>query len=151
MNHPTGTVDERLQAMVEALRGHGLKVTQQRTEIIREIIHTTDHPDVDTVHRRVRERIPAVSLDTVYRTMSALFERGLINRIMADSGRARYDGDVSRHSHFVCDTCELIIDIESSDRGGCRASDRLSDVGVVERVEVLFRGKCKHCGAEPER
>lgn len=150
MDHSVGTADERLQAMVEALRGHGLKVTTQRTEIIREIVHTKDHPDVETVYRRVRERIPAVSLDTVYRTMSALFERGLINKIMADSGRARYDADVSRHNHFVCDTCERIIDIDSSDRGGCRASDRLAEVGVVERVEVLFRGRCNHCGVEPE-
>ena len=148
MNHSVGTLDERIQTMVEALRSHGLKVTNQRTEIIREIVRTTDHPDVETVHRRVRERVPAVSLDTVYRTMSALFERGLINKIMADSGRARYDGDVSRHNHFVCDTCELIIDIDSSDRGGFRATDRLAEVGVVKRVEVLFRGKCKQCGSE---
>ena len=147
MNHSVGTLDERIQTMVEALRSHGLKVTNQRTEIIREIVRTTDHPDVETVHRRVRERVPAVSLDTVYRTMSALFERGLINKIMADSGRARYDGDVSRHNHFVCDTCELIIDIDSSDRGGFRATDRLAEVGVVKRVEVLFRGQCNQCRA----
>lgn len=147
MNHSIGTLDERIQTMVEALRSHGLKVTNQRTEIIREIVRTTDHPDVETVHRRVRERVPAVSLDTVYRTMAALCDRGLINRIMSDSGRARYDGDVTRHNHFICDVCERIIDIDSSDRGGFRATDRLAEVGVVKRVEVLFRGQCNQCRA----
>ncbi len=136
--------------MVEALRANGLKVTHQRTEIIREIVQTKDHPDVETICRRVRGRIPAVSLDTVYRTISALFERGLINRIMVDAKRARYDADVTRHNHFVCDTCGRIVDIDSTGRGGCRASDKLSEVGVVERVEVLFRGKCIHCVADQE-
>jgi len=38
-------------------------------EIFREVAQAGDHPDAEKVFQGVRERMPTVSLDTVYRTL----------------------------------------------------------------------------------
>lgn len=139
------TVEERILAMTSELRGCGMRLTRQRLEIIREIAATEEHPDVETIYSRVRQKVPSVSLDTVYRTLSALYECGTVNRMMVATGSARYDPDVSRHHHFICAECGAVVDVISSERDAFRSSDCASAIGIVERVEVYFRGICKKC------
>lgn len=122
-----------------------MRLTRQRLEIIREIAATEEHPDVETIYGMVRRRVPAVSLDTVYRTLSVLYECGVVNRMMVAAGSARYDPDVSRHHHFVCSKCGAVVDVISSERDAFRSSDCASAIGAVERVEVYFRGICREC------
>ena len=55
----------------EVLKAAGVRVTHQRLEIFREVASSTAHPDAETVFRGVRDRLPTVSLDTVYRTLVA--------------------------------------------------------------------------------
>jgi len=55
-----------------------MKVTHQRTEIFRELAAGTEHPDAETVYQRVCKRVPSISRDTVYRTLSTLETKGLI-------------------------------------------------------------------------
>jgi len=145
MDYAVSGLEQRMQDMIEELRNQKLKITHQRVEIIREIVNTKDHPDVETIFRRVKSRVPTVSLDTIYRTVSALQERGMINRIQVDSGPVRYDGDITRHHHFVCAQCGRISDIASSDREAYRSTDRFEGIGSVDKVEVLFRGTCNSC------
>ncbi|MDO8986952.1 MAG: transcriptional repressor, partial [Coriobacteriia bacterium] len=73
----------RVETMTGALRVQGLRLTHQRLEIVREIAGTDQHPDVERIYARVRERVPTVSLDTVYRTLAALVELGLVRRVVA--------------------------------------------------------------------
>lgn len=141
------TIEERILAITSELRGCGMRLTRQRLEIIREIAATEEHPDVETIYGMVRRRVPAVSLDTVYRTLSVLHECGAVNRMMVATGSARYDPDISRHHHFVCAKCGAVVNVISSERDAFRSSDCASQVGVVERVEVYFRGTCKSCQA----
>ena len=58
-----------------------MKLTHQRMEIFREVARTADHPDAQTVYERVRKRVPAVSLDTVYRNLWLLSDLGLLSTL----------------------------------------------------------------------
>jgi Fe2+ or Zn2+ uptake regulation protein len=49
------------------------------------------HPDVEAEHESVHERLPTISLDTVYRTLPSRAERWLIARVSFAAGPARYD------------------------------------------------------------
>ena len=53
-------------------------MTHQRTEVFREVAGAVDHPDAEAVDRRVRKRIPSISLDTVYRSLWLFSELGLV-------------------------------------------------------------------------
>jgi Fur family peroxide stress response transcriptional regulator len=136
----TGHRIERLKA---ACHEAGLRLTHQRMEIFREVARTGEHPDVDTVFRRVRERLPTVSHDTVYRTLSSLEEMGLIGRVDIAGGRARYDANRDAHHHFVCRICGSITDIYLDKLPAL--PEAIGNLGDVESLHVQVRGVCSNC------
>ncbi len=86
MTVPAAETERRLSVLSEALRSSGLRLTHQRLEVARELAGDDTHPDVESIYRGVRERVPTVSLDTVYRTVAALVEMGLVSRVDATAG-----------------------------------------------------------------
>lgn len=148
---PTETT-RRVESLTGALRESGLRLTHQRLEVVREIAGTDEHPDVETVYRGVRERVPTISLDTVYRTLGALAGLGLVLRVDAAGGPARYDANISRHHHFVCTRCGLVRDLESVGLDTLALPEGVPVPGTIESVEVQFKGVCAQCqppGAAP--
>jgi Fur family peroxide stress response transcriptional regulator len=137
----------RVEAMKQALRQEGLRLTHQRLEIVKEIAGTDEHPDVECIYRGVRTRVPTVSLDTVYRTLGTLAERGLISRVVATAGPARYDANTRRHHHFVCTRCGKVRDVADPGLDAIRVPRATSGFGTVETVEVQLRGVCHDCAA----
>lgn len=61
-----------------ALREAGLRVTQQRMALLSILMDAGDHPNADELLTRARNLDDSMSLATVYRTLSALEEAGLI-------------------------------------------------------------------------
>ncbi|MDY0087172.1 MAG: transcriptional repressor [Coriobacteriia bacterium] len=140
--------DRRVNEFVKALHGHGMRATHQRLEVVRQIAGTDEHPDVETVYREVRKRMPTISLDTVYRTLATLADLGLIERVTSVSGPARFDANTSRHHHFICTRCGGIRDVIDPPLDFARLERRRIEVGTVESVEVQFRGICGSCERE---
>ena len=138
----------RTSALSAALRAGGRRLTQQRLEVVREIAGTDAHPDAETVFARVRERVPTISLDTVYRSLAALADLGLIRRVTELAGPARYDANVARHHHFVCTRCGLVADIDAARLGVWTPPAHVPVPGTVESIEVQFRGICTRCRTE---
>jgi len=58
----------------------GLRITEQRRVIARVLSEVTDHPDVESLHRRVAEVDPRISIATVYRTVKLFEEAGILER-----------------------------------------------------------------------
>jgi len=142
---PQTEVARRVEELSGALRSAGFRLTHQRLEVVREVASTDAHPDAEWVFSRVRERVPTVSLDTVYRTLGTLSDLGLVNRVAGVSGAARYDANTSRHHHFVCIRCGLIRDIESSELDELGIPAPAAALGSVNGVEVRFSGVCRSC------
>jgi Fur family peroxide stress response transcriptional regulator len=137
----------RVESMAGALRASGLRLTHQRLQVVREIAGTDEHPDVETIYRRVRRRVPTISLDTVYRSLGALADLGLISRVTAVGGPARYDANLARHHHFVCTRCGLVRDVADRRLDALRPAASIALRGTVESVEVQFKGMCAECRA----
>src|SRR5437899_8352928 len=89
------------------LRARGLRLTRQR-RIILEVVRATDaHPTAAFVYRRVRRRLPRVSLATVYRNLRMLAAEGFLPE-RADEAGMRFDGNTGPHDHFTCLACRRI-------------------------------------------
>jgi Fur family transcriptional regulator, peroxide stress response regulator len=144
-------VSRRVERFVTACRQQGLKATHQRREILRELAETDEHPDVETVYTRVRRRIPAISLDTVYRTLRLLEEKGVIARVGSVIERARYDANMGRHHHFVCCACGMIGDFCSDVLDRFPVPRAVAAMGSVEGVYVELRGRCRKCEARAKK
>jgi Fur family peroxide stress response transcriptional regulator len=139
--------EEQLSVFVERCRAAGIKATHQRTEILRELAVSDGHPDVETVFRCVRRRMPAISLDTVYRTLRLFEEKGIISRVGSSRERARFDVNTDRHHHFVCTECGRIHDFTSEELDRYTAPPSVQALGEIDRVYVELRGRCRQCRA----
>ena len=138
-------VENRVKAFSGACRDLGIKATHQRAEIYRELARTEEHPDVETIYSRVRRRIPEISLDTVYRTLRLLEEKGIITRVGSLSERTRFDANTARHHHFVCTECGFVGDLYNEEWNNVRAPTEVTAMGTVNSIHVELRGLCKTC------
>jgi Fur family peroxide stress response transcriptional regulator len=143
-----GELAERLERFEQVCRGAGIKLTHQRVEIFREVAQTGDHPDAETVCRGVRERIPTVSLDTVYRALWLLGDLGLISKLGSPWQCTRFDANLSRHHHFICTECGLTRDFYSDEFDELRLPDSVRALGQVKTTHVEARGMCLECASK---
>ena len=129
----------------EICRKSGAKITHQRLEIFREIVQTVDHPDAETVFRGVRERIPTISLDTVYRTLWWLKELGLIKTLGPPRARTRFDTNLGCHHHFICTQCGLTRDFFSEKFNKLKLPESVQRIGQAKMTQVEVKGVCHQC------
>jgi len=133
------------EAATERLRAAGLRLTPQRRAVIDVLAGDTTHPLAEDVARRVSERMPGVSLSTVYKTLHEFASLGLV-RELGMAGAMRFDADSSMHAHLVCDGCNTVIDVPLTVEAQ-RAIGESAQGARLESVEVTLRGTCRGCGA----
>jgi len=138
-------IQQRLSYLTDGLKRAGAKLTHQRLEICREIAGAADHPDAETVCSRVRERVPTISLDTVYRALWLLRDLGLIGTLTTCGPSVRFDGDPTPHHHFVCTRCGTVHDFHSEELDRLRAPRAIRTQGIVQKIHVEMRGTCLRC------
>jgi Fur family peroxide stress response transcriptional regulator len=138
-------IERRVADFVSACQRQGIKATHQRLEILRELAGTEEHPDAETLYARVHDRLPTLSLDTVYRTLRLFEEKGVITRVGSIRDRARFEANTERHHHFVCTSCGKICDFYSEELNEEAAKARAGEFGQPESVHVEVRGRCADC------
>jgi Fur family peroxide stress response transcriptional regulator len=145
MKIETKKLERRMRGFSEVCRRSGVKATHQRTEIYRELARTKEHPDAETIYARVRKRIPAMSLDTVYRTLRLLEEKKIVSRVGSLGERTRFDANTDRHHHFICKHCGYIGDFYNEELNDVSIPNDVEAMGTVISVHVELRGICKTC------
>jgi Fur family peroxide stress response transcriptional regulator len=129
----------------QRFRASGLKVTPQRAAIYGALAETTGHPTAEALYRQVKRRYPMISPNTVYYTLGALREAGLIQEVNYGHDGARFDANMAPHHHLVCLGCRAIRDVMDArlDRLKAPRSGREPFDIVGHRVE--FHGYCGAC------
>ncbi len=133
---------------MDRCRQLGLRVTPQRLAVYRAVVESEIHPSAEDIHRTLRDRMPGLSLDTVYRTLLTFERHGLVRRLEVLDDRARFDGNLEDHHHLVCVRCRSVQDVRWP---GVEALELPPEARVWGRVEgrhVEFRGVCSRCLAE---
>ncbi len=143
--HLADKIERRLADLETACRNAGARLTHQRREVLRAVVETDAHPDAQSVLLRVRERMPTISFDTVYRTLSFLEERNLISRVRATGERIRYDGNHLSHHHFICTECGKIIDFENQSLDDIELPEELKELGTAVSRQLQVFGICRDC------
>ena len=94
----------------------GLRMTDQRRTIAKLLESTSDHPDVEELHKRVNQVDQSISLATVYRTVKLFEESGILEKLEFGDGRARYeDADREHHDHLINIQNGKVIEFVDSD------------------------------------
>ena len=118
--------------------------TKQRRVVYETIKATYSHPTADWIFDKVRNKLPKVSLGTVYRNLGVLKDEGLVHEIYGNDRRAHYDADTSPHGHFICEACDQIIGVRGIHKIDWRPLKDLVGCEVTEQ-KVVFSGRCASC------
>src|SRR5436190_24246733 len=107
------TVSADRDRTAAALRADGYRVTAHRLLINQTLVELGRHVGAEELLESVGERLPNVSLPTVYASLEALEEAGLVRRVAAGRGHALYDSRPVDHHHLVCRRCGGVEDLEA--------------------------------------
>ncbi|HSM57011.1 MAG TPA: Fur family transcriptional regulator [Candidatus Sulfomarinibacteraceae bacterium] len=146
---PEKTHDSNLLA--ERLRAAGLRLTPQRLAIYRTLAATDRHPTAQQLYEQLQDELPSLSQATVYNTLQALVERGLVHEIGdAGDGAVHYDADLAPHLNLVCIRCHRIDDFHSdlvtqTDRAVAQESGYR-----LRGARLVYYGLCPACQAESD-
>jgi Fe2+ or Zn2+ uptake regulation protein len=128
-----------------ALRERGYRVTPQRLAVHASLIELGRHVTAERLLAAVSERVPGVSLPTVYSALEALEDAGLVRRVAAGRGPALYDAGAPDHHHLVCRRCGAVEDLEVDAELG-ELMSAAGDRGFSpDRAEVVVHGLCASC------
>jgi Fur family peroxide stress response transcriptional regulator len=123
------------------LRSSGLRCTAQRFGVLQYLAGEPVHATADEIYHALNRSQPLVSRATVYNTLNELTRAGLVREFPSAGSAARYDANLHRHHHFVCDHCGGVEDLAWFDLPSQSGLGGHS----IRSYEVIFRGTCRGC------
>ena len=81
----------------------GVRLTDQRKLVAKVMSESTDHPDVDELHKRVNKIDSKISIATVYRTVKLFEEAGVVAKHDFKGTKARYEEATHEHHDHLVD------------------------------------------------
>lgn len=131
---------------VERLREAGLRTTPQRRAVWSVFEGRSEgHFTADEVLRQARSGLPELSRATVYNTLGALVEAGLLRAVESRNAMLYDPNPDPTHQHFSCRRCERLYDVHVEGIEDLRVSDERNF--SVERKTVLLAGLCPRCAS----
>lgn len=128
------------------LRDRGMRVTPQRAHVWRVLAVSGEHLSAEEVWERAKSALPGMELSTVYRSLEALGEAGLVVESRMGEGPALFEAHPALHPHLACEVCGKIS--HPGPEAGRRVLEALSaDAGgfEVRELHVVARGVCALC------
>jgi Fe2+ or Zn2+ uptake regulation protein len=135
--------------LADEFRARGWKLTAQR-RLLFTLLHENDrHPSAEALHLVAAERMPGISLRTVYQTLGELVELGDLRIVHLDGGAARFDPNVDEHHHAQCTVCGNVFDVYVPELSGLTVA---GPTGFhTESTHLVLSGTCASCAGDAAR
>ena len=128
---------------LKTLKEKGIRITPQRIEVFRVILESKAHLSAEVIYEKIKNRLPAISLATVYNILEILREKGMVSEIRIQFDKSLYEERTDMHHHFLCRNCVKIYDIDNL---CCEAlKSRTVDGHSISSIQGYFYGVCKNC------
>lgn len=124
------------------LRGRGLRLTQQRREVLAAVRHL-GHATPEQIHESVAE----ADLTTVYRTLDLLEELGFVRHAHLGHGAPSYRPADDDHIHVVCHHCGRVLDVDADLVDELAVRLQQNQGFELDRGHFTVFGKCADCAA----
>ena len=121
---------------------YGIKPSQQRIAIMDYLLGHCTHPSVETIYADLNRVMPTLSKTTIYNTLKLFAEQGAAQMLTIDGRNICYDGNTSRHAHFLCKKCGRIYDLPLDASLAMAAG---AEGHVVSEVHQYYKGVCREC------
>ncbi|MCG6136828.1 MAG: transcriptional repressor [Nostoc sp. LLA-1] len=140
-------MQQEAHTIIQTLKSKGLRVTPQRFAVYANLLSRADHPTVEIILADLNKDFPVSSQATIYSSLQALREVGLVREVLLEEGVCRYDAKIEPHHHFCCHTCGAIEDI-AWETFQCIDMQKLGPGVRGESYEVIVRGWCDRCNVK---
>ena len=131
--------------LVHKLRSRRIAVTPQRLAVLDALDILPDHPNAETIYQVVRRQVPAISFNTVYKTLEVFCQKGLALKVNPLHEVARYDRVTQEHAHLICRGCHRIIDLEVQPPPLTYLSPEMLNGFLPEQQRLTIWGLCRDC------
>ena len=129
----------------ELLRARGLRATSQRVVMHRLLRDSARHVSAEELLAEASEKLPGVSLPTVYATLELFEQLGIVRRVNGGGGTLLWDTRADAHHHMICRRCGRIEDMEAPlDLERARAIAAKTGF-EPDLAEVVVTGLCADC------
>ena len=130
---------------IQNLQELGYRITPQRREVITFLFNSVDHPKAEDVYDALKEKMPEISLATIYNTLNTLKDLGMIDAINTSGDNSvHYDATTEAHDHLYCLGCNKIVDIEASQNTKGLTKEEISGFQII-RQQTIYYGYCPDC------
>src|ERR1700710_1532446 len=130
------------QELMTALRERGMRVTPQRLVVHRALRELDRHVTADELLDSVADRLPNVSLPTIYATLELLEALGMVRRVQR-AGTTMFDPRTDPHHHLVCTSCGAVEDLDCELDSAALERAAARHGFAPQRIEALVHGRCR--------
>jgi Fur family transcriptional regulator, ferric uptake regulator len=141
------SVDDVVDEVAGLLRARGERMTGPRRAVVAVLAQQTDHISADALVALVAEQDAGVHRASVYRTLEALSDLGVVQHVHVGHGATTYHlvRPEERHLHAHCRICGSVRDLPP---------DLLDEVAVtlarkygfvLDAGHVALSGICRRC------
>ncbi len=121
-----------------------MRYSKQRESVLKVVNNSYDHPNAETIYKRVKEIIPNISLGTVYRNLNSLVLDNQIRIIKGLDNKDRYDKTLHDHGHTLCTKCNTITDLTEDEIISLK--NKLKKEGFqIQNYNIIINGLCHKC------
>lgn len=120
-------------------------MTKQRRMILETIRENDAHMSSEEIFYKTKEKLPGIAMATVYNNLKALVQENCIMRIPVPGQPDRYDRNIIRHEHMMCECCGRMIDVQLPDFG-----QKIRDMvdRPVTGYQLLLYDICDKCASD---
>lgn len=118
----------------------GLRPTRQRVALAALLVGDGQnrHVTAESLHAASQEAGEAVSLATVYNTLRAFCDAGLMQEVMVDGSKSYFDTRTDDHPHFFWEDDAFLTDAPADQLEITRLPDAPNGA-EISKVEVVIR------------
>jgi Fur family transcriptional regulator, iron response regulator len=122
------------------LAGAGLRPTRQRLALAALLVGDGHdrHVTAESLFEAASGGEERVSLATVYNTLRAFCDAGLMREITVDGSKSYFDTNITDHPHFFWEDSATLTDAPASELE-IRRLPRVPDGAVMTAVDVVIR------------
>ena len=136
-------------SLMKELSSRGVRMTNQRRLLVGIIQNSPRHLDAATLLRIAKQQDPAIDRATVYRTISLLKKRGLIDELdlmHIEGEKHYYEAKTNRdHCHMACFRCGAIMEYASSSFESLKLEMAEQTGFQIRAVRLEVGGLCRRC------
>jgi Fur family ferric uptake transcriptional regulator len=151
-SHGSPLTELNLNAILELLRSHGLRITKSRQKILETLLAAQEPLSLEEIQRRSSEGGMVPDFATVFRVMTLLENLHIAQKVLLNRSCSYFElVDPQQHyDHIVCTECgriTLMIDSCPVERLEHAIGKKYGYVDLRHSLE--FFGKCPECHSSP--